>query len=266
MFNYICTIHNSEPHLRYVLQGIKNVKSADSKVYLVLDGCTDGSKEICDDFPEFKQIVTPDVRETKAITTALKQIPQISFNFVMQDDVLLQDPDTEEHIKMVYDSIPNIGVLSFRHGANFEQGLLNSGKSVCETDIVQSEFQAVFKVPLLDEGYVTERQVVYKSPICISSQLVGLLGGYDSRFEPIAHDDTEYCIRAYKAGYKNYVCAIKMMQPVQWGGTRRFPEVHSDNQKFHMEHMDLLRKLYAEDLLVLEMNHPSLENKMIWKT
>jgi GT2 family glycosyltransferase len=265
MFNYIINIYNSEAHLSYVLQGIKNVKSADSKVYCVIDGCTDRSEEIVDEFG-FNKIHTPNVRETKAITTALEQVPKADYYLILQDDVILQDPDTEEHIKEVYRQIPNIGVLGFRHGANLEPDALTNGKHVSELDLIQNEFQPPLdRVPPLSEGNVIERQIVYKSPICISGEVVSKLGGYDSRFEPIAHDDTEYCIRAIQEGYRNYVCALKVMQPKQWGGSRRFSKAHDEiNVKCHQEHMNLLRELYPTTIATLGTKLPALPQQ-IWK-
>lgn len=266
MFNYIVTIHNSEQHLRYVLEGIQKVKGPGAQVWCVLDGCTDGSEAIVDEFAYIK-IFTPDVRETKAISTALAAIPQLPgyFNLILQDDVILQDPDTEKHIREIYEKVPNMGVLGFRHGANFEPDVLTNGKHASELDLIQNEFQPPLpNVPLLREGYIIERQFVYKSPICISSEVVKKLGGYDSRFEPIAHDDTEYCIRAIQEGYKNYVCAMKLLQPPHWGGTRRFSKTHEDNFKFHVEHMNLLRELYPSTLENLGTKQPA-SSQQIWK-
>jgi GT2 family glycosyltransferase len=243
-FAYIVTIHNSEHHLAYVLQGIKNVMGAESKVYCVLDGCTDGSESIVDDFG-FNKIITPNVRETKAITTALNTIPKADYYFILQDDVVLQDPDTEKNIKDIYTIFHNIGVLGMRHGCNMEDDWLTNGKHASEKDLICNEFQPDMGVPKLQEGLLVEREIVYKSPICLSGEVVEKLGGYDPRFEPIAHDDTEYCLRAIKEGYKNYVYALKLMQPIQWGGTRRHPEVHKDNLQMHVDHMNLLRKIYG---------------------
>ncbi len=264
MFNYIVTIHNSEQHLGYVLQGIQNVKGPDSKVYCVLDGCTDGSESIVDDFG-FNKIFTPNVRETRSISTALLQIPKADYYLILQDDVVLQDADTEEHIKEVYKKLGDVGVLGFRHGINFEADVLTNCKHASERDLVNSIFQPFMEsAEILEEGYVTPRDVVYKSPICLSRELVEDLGGYDPRFEPIAHDDTEYCIRAYRYGYTNYVCAMKLMQPVQWGGTRRNPKVHEDNLKFHVEHMDLIRDIYKNQLEALSLYERPTGKTQIW--
>ena len=269
MFKYIITIHNSENHLREVLNGVKSVKNAFSKVYCVLDGCTDGSEAICDEFPTFKKIVTPNVRETKAITTALAQIPQNvgDYNVILQDDVVLTDKQFEDKIINAYRWNPKIGVLGMRHGCNFKDDVLVSGEHSSEQDLIQNEHQPeIPKVPQLEEGYITERQVVYKSPICISGDVAMKLGGYDQRFEPIAHDDTEYCIRAIKEGYKNYVLGIQLLQPPKWGGTRRFTKVHEDNLYFHKEHMNLIRNLYVKELSDMVGMKPSLDKTQLWKT
>jgi GT2 family glycosyltransferase len=245
-FAYIVTIHNSEQHLQYVLNGLKKVARGD--VYCVLDGCTDRSEEIVDEYG-FNKIITPNVRETKAITTALKEIPKdYDLYFILQDDVVLQDPKTEDKISDLYSKY-NIGVLGMRHGCNLEKDWATNGKHSSETDLICNEFQPDMGVSKLPEGEIVERQIVYKSPICISKEVVDKLGGYDDRFEPIAHDDTEYCIRAILAGYTNYVYALKVMQPIQWGGTRRFSDAHhAISMKYHVEHMDLIRKLYSDKI------------------
>jgi len=267
MFKYIITIHNSQDHLREVLNGVKSVKTAFSKVYCVLDGCTDDSEAICDEFPTFKKILTSNVRETKAITLALGQISQNEgdFNVILQDDVVLTDKQFEDKIIKAYEWNPKIGVLGMRHGCNFKDDALVSGEHSSEQDLIQNECQPeIPKVPQIEEGYITERQVVYKSPICISGEVVKKLGGYDQRFEPIAHDDTEYCIRAIKEGYKNYVLGIQLLQPPAWGGTRRFTKTHEDNLHYHKEHMNLIRKLYTKEISDLSKNKPSPETCKIF--
>ena len=262
-FAYIVTIHNSEQHLVHVLQGIKNVKSETSEVFCCIDGCTDRSEEIVDSFG-FNKIFTNNVRETATITNALKTIKGFDLYLITQDDVVLKDGDTEEHIKEVYSKIPNIGVLGFRHGANIEVDALINGKHASEEDLICNEFQPEMNVEGLKEGYVTQRQIVYKSPICLSREIVQALGGYDERFEPIAHDDTEYCIRAMRLGFSNYVCALNLRQPVEWGGTRRFSKTHEDNFEFHMKHFNLIRELYPKELVWLGKVKPLLDKIKIW--
>ncbi len=264
MFNYIVTIHNSADHLRKVLTALAAVKSAGSEVYCVLDGCTDESAAIVDDF-SFSTMTLPNVRETTSITRALRATPQLpnSYNVILQDDVILHDDKFEEHILEIYKRFPDIGVLSLRHGANFEPDVLTNGKHVSERDVIQSAYQPYLKADILPENHITFRQVVYKSPIVISSEVVNKLGGYDERFAPIAHDDTEYCVRAFMAGYRNAVVALDVEQPIEWGGTRRHPN-QPDNMKMHQEHMDLLRELYPHELLTLAYNPPSLANIKLW--
>ncbi len=260
-FNYIVTIHNSRWHLKKVLKALFAVKGKDSRVFCVLDGCTDGSERIVDKFG-CQKIFTPDIRETLAINAALKAVPQDGYNIILQDDVLMLDKDTERKILELYRRFPDLGVVSFRHGGNLEPGTLDNGKPVPETDLIQSAWQPWLRnVPLLADGYATFRQVVYKSPICISSEVVNKLGGYDERFAPNAHDDTEYCIRAHKAGLRNAVVALKVDQPLKWGGTRRHKRQPKD---LHAEHMDLLRRLYPAQIGYLSSNHPSSDQIRLW--
>lgn len=259
MFNYIITIHNSEEHLRSVFMYLTACKAESSRIYAVIDGCTDGSKKIAENFGA-TILETPDIRETLAINHALKNIELADYNVIMQDDVLVRDVYFEENIRALYKAVPNLGVVSLRHGANFRPDTLTNGLHASEKDVVQNEHQNYLdNVEHLKEGFYTERQIVYKSPICLSKDVIEKLGGYDERIAPIAHDDTEYCIRAFKAGFKNVVYALPISQPLHWGGTRRFAMPSETNVRYHQEHMDLLRTLYPEEISYLQANPPSLE-------
>jgi|ERR1039458_6899085 GT2 family glycosyltransferase len=250
MFNYFITIHNSEAHLNFVLDGLFKCSSDLDRVWCILDGCTDGSKEIVKDYG-LQYIELKDVRETRAITYALKNLPLSEYNVILQDDVVIQSSMFESDIRKAYEKFPDIGVLGMRHGANF-------GKDAEELSIVQNEFQPpVGKFENLKSGHITERQLVFKSPICLSKKVVETLGGYDDRFAPIGYDDYEYCIQAYKAGFKNYVYALDIDQPVEWGGTRRNPV--SNYRQYEIDHLKLLKELYPKEIETLSTNHPSLE-------
>lgn len=260
-FNYIVTVHNSARHIKYVYDALLNVKTSTSKVYVVIDGCTDESKQIAKDY-SFNILETNDVRETLAINHALKNCPQDGYNIILQDDVIIRDKNIEEKIKTIYQQFPDLGVLGFRHGCNFEKDILYNNKPVSEVNLIMNKWQPHFaNIEQMNDGYITFRHVVYKSPICVSSEVVNKLGGYDERFAPIAHDDTEYCIRAMKAGYKNAVVSIDIDQPISWGGTRRFSSKYID---LHREHMNLIRKIYPAELLEYSSKEANLTQIKLW--
>jgi GT2 family glycosyltransferase len=267
MVNYIITIHNSDAHLDRVLTSVFNIKSPGSRVYAVLDGCTDSSKKIAESYA-VNIIETNNVRETLAINAALKVVPQDGYNFILQDDVMLLDAETEKKINHMYGLYPKLGVVGFRHGCNFEKDALTNNKDSSETDLVQNAWQPNVNpnanIEMLKNGHITFRHVVYKSPICISSEVVEKLGGYDERFAPIAHDDTEYCIRAMKAGFKNAVVSLHVDQPMDWGGTRRFKNNLSNLSEMHRVHMNLIRELYPEDLHKYGAEEKNLSKTKIW--
>jgi len=250
MFNYLITIHNSEGHLSHVLDGVFKVSSSLNHVLCILDGCKDKSKEVVKDYG-LNYIELNNVRETRAITYALTQLPVSDYNVILQDDVVMKDTSFERKIMEVYDKFPDIGVLGMRHGCNL-------GSDLEEIEIVQNIFQpSVGKFETLKDGHITERQVVFKSPICLSKKVVKALGGYDDRFAPVGCDDFEYCIRAYKAGFKNYVYACDIDQPVEWSGEKRFATLNLG--AYRDDHMNLLRMLYPQEIEFLSNNHPSLE-------
>lgn len=46
------------------------------------------------------------------------------FNIILQDDVLLTDKDQEAKLALLYRKYGNLGIVSFRHGANLSLDML----------------------------------------------------------------------------------------------------------------------------------------------
>lgn len=260
MFNYIIIAHNAKQHLEEMLYSLFKCKTKKNKVFIVLNGCTDNSKEIAEKF-DLTIFETPDIKETLGINHALKNIEQVGFNIILQDDVFLIDESIEDKILTLYSKVKNVGVVGMSHGCNLKEDTLSSEDPTSETDLIKSEFRDLLPhIKPLEKDHFSFRQIVYKSPIVISSELYGKLGGYDERFAPIAHEDTEYCIRSIMAGYNNLLWAANLDHRVKYGATRKIPGYDKYSLHYHKEHMNLLKRLYPKEIEFLSKNHPSLEN------
>jgi GT2 family glycosyltransferase len=73
-------------------------------------------------------------------------------------------------------------------------------------------------------GQLTFRTIAIKSPVCIPTSVIKRYGLLDENLAPCFHDDTEYCLRLIKEGYKNGVYAINYQSNLEWGGTRKKPD------------------------------------------
>lgn len=254
-FNYIITVHNKESLIRAVLMSVINCAGEHSCIYPVLDGCTDGSEQIIDDIiqanPEFKivKLYADDVHELKSINVALNYSDQqgAGFNIVLQDDVLLQDPNLEMKCIFLYQSFPKLGLLSFRHGGNISRtaGNYSSVADILE-DYVQSEFGHYPKPKsMLTKDSFIFKEVIMKSPICIPFHIVREIGTPEEIYAP--WDDVAYCYKVSRAGYANGVFAINFRSDVSWGTTRH------KQQKYQVE------KVQERNLFTFRTQYPDLE-------
>jgi hypothetical protein len=258
-FNYIVTIHDKEDLIERVLTGILLAAGANSRIYLVLDGCTDGTEAVIDHMlvdwvglPVTK-LYAPDVHEIRSLNIALRAAPQEGegYNILLQDDVLLREREFEKKVTAVYRCFDdNIGVLSFRHGVNV--GLDSKAGEVVDIDMIESVYgYGAADEPLLP-GYAIRRMVCLRSPQCISFDTIRAIGLLNEKYAPCTYDDHDYGLRCLAAGRENLVYAVKTSSKVEWGGMRRSPQpglvaVMKRNRRYvYEDHADFVRSLDVE--------------------
>lgn len=261
-FNYIVTIHNKEDLIDKVLTGILLSAGNNSHVYLVLDGCTDGTESVIDQIlieyvglPVTK-LFAPDVHEILSLNIALRIVPQTGdgFNILVQDDVILRERHFERKILAAYRYFgEKIGLLSFRHGANI--GLDDTLNEITETDIIESVYgQGMVERPLAP-GEATTRMVCLRSPECISFKTIREIGLLNEKYAPYTYDDHDYGLRCLRAGLQNVIYALKTSSKVEWGGMRRSPQpgvaaIMKRNRRYvYEDHADFIRTLRREDFV-----------------
>ncbi len=255
-FNYIITIHNKQDLIEQVLLGVIEAWREGSHIYPVLDGCNDNTESIIDNlavkFPNvpITKITAPDVHEIKSINIALRQVPQNEkgVNIILQDDVVLQEPELEARIKSVYDRIgySRIGNLVFRHGVNIY--LDNISKTIEERDLIESVYGVGMCSYPLERGWLIERMVGVRSPECISCEVISKVGVMDEVLAPYTYDNHDMSLRCLQAGYHNYVFGLKFKSDIKWGGTRTNPHpeysrvVERNKHYLYKKHKDFLDK------------------------
>jgi GT2 family glycosyltransferase len=257
IFNYIITIHNKEDLIEAVLNSVIKCCNPNSFIYPVLDGCIDKSEEIVDQIitknPNIpiKKIKVNDVHEILSINEALKLSNQSmeGYNILLQDDVILLDFNIEKKIIHLYEKMgKQLGYLSFRLGGNLKDDILESNDGSPFKDYVENAFgHGSEKSKTLLPGQFAFRSIAIKSPVCIPTLIIKQFGLLDENLSPCFHDDTEYCLRLLKNGYKNGVFAIEYLSDLEWGGTRRKPNQHL--YKNIRINMDYIRKKYHNEIL-----------------
>ena len=269
IFNYIITIHNKEELIREVMNSVIKCCNQNSFIYPVLDGCTDRSEEIVDEVIEknskivIKKIKLNDVHEIRSINEGLMASDQIveGYNIILQDDVILLDFSVEEKIIQLYEKIgQKLGYVSFRLGGNLKFDALGSKDGSPFTDYIENAFgHGMDGSKMLLPGQFAFRSVAIKSPICIPTSIIKHYGLFDENLCPCFHDDTEYCLRLIKHGYKNGVFGIEYQSDLDWGGTRKNP--NPDLYKIIRRNMDYIRQKYPD--LILEIISSAQDKEIV---
>ncbi len=251
-FNYIITCHNSEALIECVLDGVANSQRetyGDSRVYVVLDGCTDHTEPLVDQYAPIQKVHTPDVHELLSINAGLRAAPQEGdgYNIILQDDVILEDPDLESKIETLYKTIPHLGYVSLRMAFNLGSAELTPAGYFAQVDEIESAYGAGVCGNVLLPGRFAPRTCPIKSPVVLPCKLVRELGMFNEDLAPYAYDDLEYAIRATMAGYVNGVFSVPFRSDVRWGGSRK--PGHPDIQPVARRNAKYIAERYVRELL-----------------
>jgi len=233
MFNYIIPVFNKEDILPLTLDGINLCASMDARIYIIIDGCTDRSEEIVDNFKKkthrnIIKIHMPNVHMLKSVNAAFKLING-GFTIISQDDIVLDDVNLESKILKLYSQMgPSLGVVSLRLGANIKPASIfqklrhkTFKGMIYETDFISSENDHNNGYPIAENEKFYPRVAAINGPNIVPWSVRSKIGILDEKLAPYGFDDPEYCLRAMKNGFINGVFPIKYRSDLEWGGTRR---------------------------------------------
>lgn len=265
LFNYIVPIFNKEDVLPLTLQGIERCASSSSKIFLVVDGCTDRSESIVDEYiknssHKVEKLIMPNVHMLLSVNAGLSKVKS-GFSIIMQDDIVLEDPDTEKNISNLYGRLGNnLGVISFRYGSNVKPTpLINRLKMktiknmIQECDFIKGPSdEANFECGEYKKFY--PRMSSINGPNCIPWNLLSKIGLFDARLAPYGYDDPEYCLRALQSGFINGLFPVLYRSDLEWGGTRRSKDfqrrvlkIHKKNRIYIWEKHKTFLQAYLRD-------------------
>ena len=226
-FNYIVPIYNKEDVLPLTLAGIERCASKDARIFTVIDGCTDGSERVVDEFHartgrDVVKIHMPNVHMLRSVNAALRLVTG-GFTVVMQDDIILGDPQMESKVRGLYARIGDrLGVISFRLGANVgatpwldRLRMRELWPMICETDFLRSADDHQSDLCVESEKFYPRMSAINGPNVIPWSvrQQVGLL---DEALAPYGFDDPDYGLRAMRCGYINgHECpAVSCFMPI----------------------------------------------------
>jgi glycosyltransferase involved in cell wall biosynthesis len=271
-FNYIVPIFNKEDILEDTLNSIERCATSNSKIIMIVDGCTDKSEDIVDEFcknssHQTVKILMPNVHMLLSVNAGLSHVKS-GFTVITQDDIILGDFDLEKKIVELYNRHNNnLGVISFRYGSNIEiTNIFNRIRNntisgmINETDFIKGKDDYANYLSGEYENFYPRMSAI-NGPNIIPWQLLSQNGVFDKNLAPFGFDDPEYCLRSLKLGYINGLFPLKYTSEIEWGGTRRSKsfikkaaEIHKRNRIYiYNKHKDFLKsylkhkKIYKDD-------------------
>lgn len=256
-FNYIIPIFNKEDILPLTLEGIDRCASRNSKIYTVIDGCTDHSEQVVDDFTkrtgrDVVKIHMPDVHMLRSVNAALKRVER-GFSVVMQDDIIIEDEKFEEKISNLYQKMGDrLGVISLRLAANVEPtpllrrfSMRSLSPMIREADFIMSADDNQSFIVGNHECFYPRMDAI-NGPNVIPWSVRDKVGVLDEALAPYGYDDPEYCLRAMKAGFINGLFPLKFRSDVAWGGTRRSKKFLAEVRRIHCRNRKYVWNKHAE--------------------
>jgi glycosyltransferase involved in cell wall biosynthesis len=256
-FNYIIPIFNKEDILPKTLEGIHACASRNARIFAVIDGCTDRSEQVVDEFKsrtgrDVVKIHMPDVHMLRSVNAAFKQVEQ-GFSVIMQDDIILEEERFEEKISSLYRRMGDrLGVISLRLASNVElTPFVNRISIRCLSPMIR-EMDFIMNVND-HQGYSTgryenfyPRMSAINGPNIIPWSVREKIGVLDEKLAPYGYDDPEYCLRAMRAGFVNGVFPLQFRSDLEWGGTRRSKKFLAEVRRIHIRNRKYVWKKHGE--------------------
>jgi glycosyltransferase involved in cell wall biosynthesis len=265
-FNYIITIHNKQDLIKQVLEGVIASCRENSFIYPVIDGCTDNTEMVIDEVirqhPKMAiiKVHMPDVFEIKAINAGIRAASQKErgCNIILQDDVIIQEPDLENLVYKIYEHLgyENVGYLTFRHGVNLylkdrpeiSEYFRKRKKIIEERDLIESAYGTWMSPVPLRPHMLVERMATVGSPQCLSFEVIKRIGVMDEQMAPCFWFCHDISLRCLAAGLHNYVFGLHFRSDIDWGTSRvkllsGWDEVFQRNREYlYQKHKDFLIK------------------------
>ena len=221
MITIVLSAYNQEEIIEDVLKGIyNNCSKLTSEVIVVLDGCTDLTPIIVDNFMKntkqrwdisTKVLHTPNVFEVEANNTGLRVSTQ-PYTILVQDDMVVQELGWDVRLikpMLVWD---DVFAVSSRMAHDNEI----RDEAMAHTNLIGWEVTGQER----NKFYI--RDSCNRGPLALRMDVVRDLNYLDEIYSPLGWDEHDICMRAYKMGkWKAGVYPIHYRSDLASGTTRK---------------------------------------------
>jgi glycosyltransferase involved in cell wall biosynthesis len=264
MHSIILTVHNKEWLIGDVVTGIVQNTVGDYELILVVDGCTDNSREeiqkaLTNTPTNYKVIFAPNVFETKANNLGLK-IAKGKYAIIVQDDMIIKEYGWNQRMQKPFDAFGDVFAVTARTAHNWEFNPdtkhLGTDKDLddCWCDICIHTNHA--DRTNISRDTFAVRSSVNRGPLMINREDLKKLNYLDEEFSPQDMDDHDLMYRMHKELYKVCGCYwIDFESKDEWGGTRvsgtpapwLLKANHKNMKLFYSRHKDLIHLEYKNE-------------------
>jgi len=227
----ILNVHNKESLIPRVLSSIKKYTSGNYELIIVLDGCTDNSKFLVENFKQNNKhikivvIETPNVFETRANNTGLK-LATGELVIIMQDDMIVNENDWNKRLNRPFILFDDVFAVTANCAHNWE---FNDKSQHIHTNVNNDyEWSDILNhIDHANRHTITRdifgiRQCVNRGPLMINHSDLKKLNYFDEIFAPLDMDDHDLCFRMQEEIGKVVGCyLIDFISDPSWGGTRQ---------------------------------------------
>ena len=258
MLSINLTIHNKEKLLRDCLERIKIHTTGVYEIVTVLDGCTDGSEMILDNFirdnrsMKIEKIYAPNVFETKSNNIAARASSGEHI-VIIQDDMLINETGWNERMLKPFLQFDDVFSVTARTSHNWT---INHNSQHINLDQIPNGIWSdiLFHVDHADRNN-TPREIFEirdssnRGPLMINHSDMEKLGYFDEIFSPQDMDDHDLHYRVKKElGKVTGLYWIDYISEDSWGGTRESGAVgqwllnsnHKNQKIIYDRHKELL--------------------------
>lgn len=211
------TIFNKEKLINQIVDGLSKLDGVAS--IFLFDACTDGSlsvfKKRCHKLRNCTVYINegPDIYETLANNFILEKC-KTEYCVLLQDDLILKDGGFLEIADKIYEMDPLAALIGFKDG--YEMDSVNQYQN-----IISSPWSTSKNIKrILESGEYVNRTFVNRGPLIVPKRIISKIGYFDESYYPLFYDDNDYCIRAKKKGFQNYVAYSEIDTNLSWGSTR----------------------------------------------
>jgi O-antigen biosynthesis protein len=258
MLSINLTVHNKDFLLLDCLERIKKYTTGKYEIVIVLDGCTDLSLSITDQFISdnkdllIKKIEAPNVFETKANNLAAKN-SNGEYIAIIQDDMLINEKGWNERMIKPFLVFDDVFSVTSRTSHNWT---INHNSQHINLDQIPNGIWSdiLFHIDHADRNN-TPREIFEirdssnRGPLMINHSDMERMGYFDEMFSPQDMDDHDLHYRVKKElGKVTGLYWIDYISEDSWGGTRESGAVgqwllnsnHKNQKIIYDRHKELL--------------------------